>query len=67
MKKVVPDQKVAVFGYCPVCQAPGIRREKCWNGHDYCENGHKYKSCHSLRSIPTLQKFLDITKKPLES
>ena len=42
------DKKGSVYGYCPFCGAPGITRERCPNGNDTCENGHKYLSSTAL-------------------
>lgn len=38
------DNKPAPYGYCPVCGARGIMRERRIEGYDHCENKHKYKS-----------------------
>ena len=35
---------VSVYGYCPICGAPGQKREKRPNGNDICAEGHKYPS-----------------------
>jgi len=32
------------YGYCPVCGAVGVTRERRLNGNDKCENGHVYPS-----------------------
>lgn len=37
-----------VYGYCPECGAPGVRRERCPNGNDECEAGHSYPSRDSV-------------------
>lgn len=36
--------KKVLYGYCPVCGAPGRTRERRPNGDDTCENRHKYPS-----------------------
>lgn len=33
-----------VYGYCPICGAPGVSRERRPNGNDRCEAGHEYPS-----------------------
>ena len=37
--------------YCPKCGAKGVSRERCPDGNDTCENGHKYPSKYSVSSI----------------
>jgi len=32
------------YGYCPICGALGVSRERRLDGDDMCENKHKYKS-----------------------
>lgn len=32
------------YGYCPICGAPGVGRERRMDGNDMCSNGHTYKS-----------------------
>jgi hypothetical protein len=39
-----PPPTKTPYGFCPVCGAPGIRRERRPNGNDFCENGHGYLS-----------------------
>ncbi len=34
----------SVYGRCPICNAPGIIRERRMDGNDTCKNGHKYPS-----------------------
>lgn len=34
----------APYGYCPLCNAKGITRERRPNGYDHCANGHGYSS-----------------------
>lgn len=36
------------YGYCPICTAPGVSRERGIFGNDRCANGHEYKSSHAL-------------------
>jgi hypothetical protein len=33
-----------VYGYCPICGAPGVTRERRPDGNDECAKGHKYPS-----------------------
>jgi len=42
-----------MYGFCPVCYATGISRERRINGNDTCKNGHKYPSKDSLNSKPS--------------
>jgi hypothetical protein len=37
--------KGALYGYCPKCGAPGIRRA---NDKDTCQRGHSYPSVEAL-------------------
>lgn len=39
------------YGYCPLCCAPGVSRERRPHGNDVCENGHTYASAVAL-SVP---------------
>ena len=32
------------YGYCPICGAMGISRERRLNGNDKCDDGHTYPS-----------------------
>ena len=36
------------YGYCPLCQTPGVYRERRPNGNDRCGRGHEYPSIASL-------------------
>ena len=38
-----------LYGYCPICGAPGYNRERRLNGNDMCEKGHKYPSKDATR------------------
>lgn len=42
--EVIPKVKEAPYGYCPVCGAPGVARERRLNGDDRCQSGHTYPS-----------------------
>lgn len=44
---------MSVYGYCPVCGAPGYSREKRPGGNDTCVNGHKYPSSSAKPNLPT--------------
>lgn len=33
------------YGWCPMCGAPGISRERRPNGNDTCKSKHVYPSC----------------------
>lgn len=37
-------EKCHPYGYCPICGAPGVMRERRPNGDDRCANGHTYPS-----------------------
>lgn len=50
MSKKLPKD---CYGYCPTCGSPGQERERCLDGHDYCENNHKYKSRDALKTRPS--------------
>lgn len=41
------QEPVAVYGYCPECNAKGVMRERRPNGNDKCANGHTYPSSKS--------------------
>jgi len=38
------QEPVAVYGYCPICGAEGVMRERRLNGYDKCAKGHTYPS-----------------------
>ncbi len=38
------QKKEHVYGYCPFCKAPGVKRERRIDGDDTCEKGHVYPS-----------------------
>lgn len=42
-----------LYGFCPVCGAPGEMRERRPDGDDECKNGHRYKSTSALPNRPT--------------
>lgn len=37
------------YGYCPICNSPGVSRERRPEGNDRCENGHSYPSRSALK------------------
>ena len=38
------QEPVAMYGYCPMCGAKGVSRERRLNGNDLCASGHIYPS-----------------------
>jgi hypothetical protein len=38
------QEPVAVYGYCPECEAKGVMRERRPDGNDKCAKGHTYPS-----------------------
>ena len=47
------DTNINVYGFCPICKAHGVSRERCPNGNDTCKNGHVYPSAKAIqRHIP---------------
>lgn len=43
--EIMREQRTeSVYGYCPICGAEGVLRERRMNGNDRCENGHIYPS-----------------------
>jgi transposase-like protein len=40
----VTAQAKSPYGYCPICGAPGVMRERQIDGDDKCRNGHYYPS-----------------------
>lgn len=45
---VVKPEPPGAYGYCPLCGAPGVSRERRPAGNDTCGNGHTYPSRMSL-------------------
>lgn len=41
------------YGFCPICGAPGVERERRPNGNDACQQGHAYPSSKALGVRPT--------------
>lgn len=56
------SQKAANFyGYCPICGALGVYRERRLNGNDVCGRGHTYASSQALpRPQLTLGQIIDM-------
>lgn len=50
------DDPPAPYGYCPLCGAPGLTRERRPNGNDRCILGHEYPSRDALKEKPTGRK-----------
>ena len=38
------DLNPSPYGFCPICGAPAVSRERCPDGNDVCERGHTYPS-----------------------
>ncbi len=39
---------VAPYGFCPICGAKGVSRERRPDGNDRCSNGHTYPARNSV-------------------
>jgi len=46
--KTVP---LAPYGFCPICGAPGVLRERRPDGNDRCNQGHTYPSRSSVGEV----------------
>ena len=47
---------MSVYGYCPICGAEGVERERRPNGYDTCKNGDRYLSkCSIVKSESKLE------------
>jgi hypothetical protein len=55
MSSVPTSSHRSGYGYCPVCGAEGVSRERRPDGDDKCQNGHKYPSRTALKDPPTAQ------------
>lgn len=44
--RLIPDRP-APYGYCPVCGAVGVSRERRPDGNDKCASGHVYPSARA--------------------
>jgi hypothetical protein len=60
-----PVQPVAVFGYCPICGAEGVMREKQPNGYDKCAKGHTYPSSKASPVQPAMTQKWSVSQDPL--
>lgn len=49
-----------VYGFCPICGAPGYMRERRPDGDDTCVNKHTYKSATAVPTPP--QRTMDLDK-----
>lgn len=54
-----------VYGYCPLCGAPSVARERRPNGNDRCSNGHTYPSKTALTQPVCKVTEVDLTEKRL--
>jgi hypothetical protein len=54
------DEPVAIYGYCPTCNAKGVSRERHPDGSDRCTNGHTYKSKDALTTSPQRKPLTEI-------
>jgi hypothetical protein len=55
------------YGYCPICGAPGISRERRPGGNDNCSKGHTYPSADCIDSpFPSGSYSLPKAAMPLE-
>lgn len=56
----------AVYGFCPKCGKPGVRRERRPDGNDTCEEGHVYPSRKATAEpLPELVERTQLEKKPV--
>lgn len=39
------------YGFCPLCHAPGVSRERRPNGNDRCGKGHVYPSRNAIMDL----------------
>ena len=46
------NKSVDFYGYCPICNAKGLSRERHPDGSDVCTNGHIYESKYALTTPP---------------
>lgn len=49
-KKNIPYDPDDAYGYCPICDAPGVVRDRCCHPGccTSCINGHRYDSKYSV-------------------
>lgn len=53
----------SVYGYCPVCGAAGVARERRIHGDDICARGHHYFSSSALTDARDAAERRDRTNK----
>jgi hypothetical protein len=63
-------EPVAVYGYCPICGAEGVMRERRPNGYDKCAKGHTYPSSKATppaakRPVAEPHKWVGLTDEEL--
>ena len=54
-----------MYGYCPICGAQGMQRERRMGGDDKCANGHTYPSVQSLRMKPSCTRNCQCQTEPV--
>ena len=59
----VPEVLESPYGYCPVCGAKGLTRERRPNGDDRCEKGHSYPSRDSLKEKTISMRVADVFRR----
>jgi hypothetical protein len=69
MVRATPPQRteqepVAVYGYCPECEAKGVMRERRPDGNDKCAKGHTYPS--SKATTAPQRTWVGLTDKELD-
>lgn len=47
---IVDAKDVAPYGFCPLCGAPGVSRERRIDGNDTCASGHVYPAANAILS-----------------
>ncbi len=59
-----------IYGYCPLCTAPGVKRERRPNGDDTCKTGHTYFSSDAVNQpadiVSKLESAMDILRKAMK-
>jgi hypothetical protein len=58
------QEPVAVYGYCPICGAEGVMRERRPNGYDKCAKNHTYPSSKATPPAQPAQKNDGAAKMP---
>ncbi len=58
-----------IYGYCPLCAAPGVTRENILAGIDTCEKGHIYFSSDAVNqpadNMSRLEGAMDILREAM--